>query len=313
MGFWKLNEPYPFERDHASSPTGSNYEIIEFTSDVQLKQEVSTYLLHYFGNPPHTPSFDIPIDHLVMENDYLLFVRESSKIVGCIRYHYVGITDNLPIHVVDCFCIHPLWRKKGVGDYLLTALHRYSNTRGNPYALFLKEGACLPLYKVFPMYSSRYLCRIINQYQSSPYLTTVSIKQAHDLIMIYRTFYPDRLILMNHRPNQQWKLFEYTDDVCTKRIIIGIQDSFQRITIKGNRMAWMTAWLETPGITEDMRLMAANAVADSLYPDYGAIWMDHEWLGRNVIPGWKEDGAFHWYTYQWKTSLTMNKGYALMM
>lgn len=313
MGFWILNEPYPFERDNTSSPTGSTYEMVEFTSDDQLKQELCIYLLHYFGNPPHTPSFEIPIDQLVMENDYLLFVRESSKVVGCIRYHYVGITQGLPIHVVDCFCIHPQWRKKGVGDYLLTELHRYSNTQGNPYALFLKEGACLPLYKVFPMYSSGYLCRTMNQYQSSPYLTNLSIKQAHDLITIYQTFYPDRLILLHQRPNQQWKLFEYRDHVYTKRIIIGIQDSFQRLTLKGKRMAWMTAWLETPGMTEEIRLMAANAVADSLYPDYGALWMDHEWMGMNEIPGWKEDGAFHWYTYQWKTSSTMNKGYALMM
>lgn len=314
MVFWKTNYHHPFDKSSISSPTNTTYEVLYASADHQQKQEVCNHLLAYFGNPPHTPSFDIPVDQLLIDEDYILLVRapSTSLIVGCIRYHYVGEYEGTPIHVVDCFCIHPIWRKKGVGDYLLTELHRYSNAKGIPYALFLKEGINLPLSNTIPIYSGRYIYRPITSYEECPFLYTISLQRAHRLIAIYQTFYHDRLIITNTRPNQEWRIFEYTENQNIKRIIIGIQDSFQRLTPKGKRMAWVTTWLETPEISNEMRLIAANAVAHSLYPAYGAIWMDQAWMGDKCAE-WEGDGAFHWYAYQWNTTPSVKNGYALMM
>lgn len=322
MVFWKnYNNPTSEQNDiievHTiiksplSSPTGIPYETIHSDASLTIKKEIQWYIQTYFGNPPHTPVLDIPDHRLIQHNDYILIVRDkTTKIVGSIRYHYIGDFYGQPIHVVDCFCIHPSWRKKGVGDYLLTVLHRYSNSLHRPCALFLKEG--VPLYNT-PFYSSRYMYRMIDQYRANPYLKNMTIQQAHCLLKVYQAFYPDRLIITHpHGINQQWKRFEYPYYGHTQRIIVCIQDSYQRVTFRGVRMAWITAWLETPGISMEVKHLAANAIAESMYPDYGAIWMDHAWIDED-IPGWKDDGAFHWYTYQWNTSLTMDNGYVLTM
>jgi GNAT superfamily N-acetyltransferase len=131
-----------FERKNIESPTGVEGYIIDRTS--KKIKEVRYFLIKYFGKPPQTPVLDIPEDKLLDERDYILVVRDiDNNIVGCIRYHYLGLFvtgNNQEIYCEDCFCIHPKWRKKGVGDYLLTKLHLFVNKKNIPYSMFLKEG-----------------------------------------------------------------------------------------------------------------------------------------------------------------------------
>ena len=114
--------------------------------------EVRQFIRNNFGSPPKTPILDIPESQLLAANDHIVIVRDITRqIAGCIRYHYVGTIEE-DIHLVDCFCIHPDWRGKGIGNYLLHDLHHRMIDK--PYAIFLKEGSLLP---VIPFYSSMYV------------------------------------------------------------------------------------------------------------------------------------------------------------
>jgi GNAT superfamily N-acetyltransferase len=61
-----------------------------------------------------------------------------------------------PWGLVDWFCVHPLWRGKGVGSALLETLDYISYRMGRKASVFLKEG--LPLGQV-PAYSTFLRCR----------------------------------------------------------------------------------------------------------------------------------------------------------
>lgn len=114
--FYNLNrfKDISFEKNELKSPTGIHAELITYHSP--LKIYIRQFLKTYFGNPPSTPILDIPENELIQINDYILLLRDNqSNIIGCIRYHYMGqfISDKKqPIYIVDCFCIHPQWRKK---------------------------------------------------------------------------------------------------------------------------------------------------------------------------------------------------------
>ena len=129
-----------FKKHRLPSPTGLSAVVMTHTSSISLRTEICTYLRTYFGNPPHTPLFLVKEDELLREKDLLFVVRDEQQIVGTLRYRFVGqlLTQCMPdIYRVDAFCIHPLWRKRGVGDYLLTQLHCYANEKNIPYAMFV--------------------------------------------------------------------------------------------------------------------------------------------------------------------------------
>ena len=59
--------------------------------------------------------------------------------------------------LVDWFCVHPLWRSKGLGSKLLKALDTITYNIGRKAHIFLKEGLPLPFH--VPFYVTRLLCR----------------------------------------------------------------------------------------------------------------------------------------------------------
>ena len=122
-----------FERENIESPTDCNIEILDRVN-LDLIIEIQLFIKTYFGS---YPILDIPTDKILGEKDIILYVRDNTGIIaGCIRYHYLGefiSSNNEKIFCEDCFCIHPNWRKRGVGDYLLTQLHMYVNKNNIPY------------------------------------------------------------------------------------------------------------------------------------------------------------------------------------
>lgn len=60
--------------------------------------------------------------------------------------------------IVDWFCVHPLWRSKGLGSALLETLDYVTHQRGRRCHVFLKEGLPLPLPHV-PVYATFLQCR----------------------------------------------------------------------------------------------------------------------------------------------------------
>jgi len=315
MVFWNIIPYYsaqsPFsshiiEKDAISSPTGNTaVRITRETATPELIVEICTYLRTHFGNPPHTPVLDIPESQLLLQHDYLFYIRDKEgQMVGTIRYRYTGklLVDTSAIcpdiYRVDAFCIRPDWRKKGVGDYLLTELQRYVNTKGHHYSMFLKEGPQLSIMHR-PLYSGTYVYRSIKAKQVTQVIQvqTISNVQAYHMLHVYHSMYPNVCIIRNQHGNQHWRY--YKDGYST--ILACFQDTYQRLHEK--RMAWCTAWLESSVVTDEIRKEAAIELTDTL-PSFDYVWMNKRWVGNHLA--WKQDGGFHWYTYQWSTNLELD-------
>jgi len=73
-----------------------------------------------------------------------------NSLEGCGKMHPWGI--------VDWFCVHPLWRSKGVGSALLETLDLVTYRIGRKAHIFLKEGCPLPLPHI-PIYTTWLKCR----------------------------------------------------------------------------------------------------------------------------------------------------------
>ena len=285
-----------FQKKSVASPTNVHYEL----ATLQHLDEIREYLKMYFGKPPFKPLLDIPQKYLLCKGDHLLFVRDKSgKIAGTLRYHYIGRYKE-EIYCVDCFCIHPQWKRKGVGDYLLTELHHYVNKWNIPYSVFLKEGAQLSIIHP-PLYHGIYVYREIS-HDPSTYVQNISIKVAFRLMEIWKQINPDVFIIANRNSsNQIWRL--YKKDHYT--VIACIQDAYQ--SINGKKIGWITGWLESPDITDTIRTEASKEISESAPYDY--IWMNKLWTTDMNM--WKVDGSFYWYSYQW-TSYSIGRSYCIM-
>lgn len=299
-----------FEKHKLPSPTGISAVIIRYHESMSLLTEICNYLQTYFGNPPYTPLFIVKEDELLREKDLLFLVRDiTHQIVGTLRYRFVGqlLTSSMPdIYRVDAFCIHPSWRGKGVGDYLLIQLHCYANEKGIPYAMFLKEGLSLSISNS-PFYTGQYVYRhLFRPIINSLNVHTISIHYAHKLLDIYHTIYPQVCIIRNQHSPQIWRIYKKGYDF----ILACFQDTYQKMN-DGGKMGWCTAWLESSIITENSRREAAIEITDSLWNIFDYIWIDKKRVG-NDFSLWKEDGYFHWYTYQWTTPYTVDPSFCIM-
>ena len=120
-----------FDEVSLISPTGRSAKLATYPATL-----LQTFLELHFGNPPKTPTLKLEFS----PTDILLYVEDNkSQIAGMIRYSYAGHLDTTSINVVDCFCIAPAWRKRGLGTYLLTMLHQETMRRGLQFSIFLKE------------------------------------------------------------------------------------------------------------------------------------------------------------------------------
>jgi hypothetical protein len=123
------------------------------------------------------------------------------------------------------------------------------------------------------------------------------------MLDVYHSIYPKVCIIRNQHGNQYWRY--YKNGYST--ILACFQDTYQRL--EGNKMAWCTAWLESSVVTDDIRREAAIELTSTL-PSFDYVWMNKRWVGNHSI--WKQDGGFHWYTYQWSTNLEVDSSLCLL-
>jgi hypothetical protein len=90
------------------------------------------------------------------------------------------------------------------------------------------------------------------------------------------------------------------------------QDTYQIFEENGKqkKIGWITAWFESPNISNTFREEASTYLADSMYNIFDYIWANKKWTG--ISNSWKEDGPFNWYLYQWATSISPKKSYCIM-
>lgn len=280
-----------------TSPTDSPVRLATTHANALAVKE---FLQTYFGNPPHSPILSPDIHITDISQSILLYVTNKNCIVGTIRYSYSGRIDTHPIYGIDCFCIHPHWRKRGIGSYLLSELHAITMAHGMKYSLFLKESApVIALQR--PIYSSSYVYvknKLSKSHVHTHTVHTISAVTAHRLVDIYKSIYPNTFTLL-HDGNKQihWRLWR--DHQTSSCILASFQDSYQIHPETHTPIGWCSGWLETR--SEIDPILRAQVILEMMSTvPYEWIWADRQWIRPRKDSIWQSDGAFHWYTYQWK-------------
>lgn len=104
-----------------------------------------------------------------IDNEAIWIVARDSAgtIRGCVSSFRIvapypntlsGCGKMYPWGIVDWYCVHPLWRSKGVGSALLETLDFVTYKIGRKAHIFLKEGHPLPLPHT-PIYVTWLKCR----------------------------------------------------------------------------------------------------------------------------------------------------------
>ncbi len=266
--------------------------------------EATAFLTNHFSKSTNAH----PVLHPTLSpssHEIILIARDQTDLlVGCIRYKFSGVFQQQPIHCIDCFCVHPMYRGSGLASRLLQEIHEYTNRLGKRYSIFLKEGRPVP--SVSPFYSSTYVYKAITVTvsDSDRRTQTDSVKQispelASRLVSVYQQLYPATFWIHSvTNPNQTWYLYR-TDSKC---LLVCLQDSFQ--TFQGQRIGWLTACFRSGSVKTDIILGSVQT--------YGWIWMDKAFLNGDET-GWHTDGAFHWYGYQWTSCLRPAKSYGIVV
>lgn len=300
-----------FDKQGLPSPTGTPAIYITPKSSKYL-HDVREFIRDTFGQPPAKPILDIPEEYILGPRDFIIATADvDGNIIGCLRYHYMGIftPQNKDIFCVDCFCIKKEWRKKGVGDYLLTTLHKYANEQRIPHCMFLKEGAILPIMQAYH-YSSRYVYReLMGAGLASTPPEPLSVAAAYRLMDIMTELHPNTFIIRNYESqNQRWFLYREGH----YKVLACFQDTFQRVLENGKykRICWATAWFESSNMTDKYREEASRELTNMMYPEFDYVWMDRAWVGLSAE--WKDDGPFSWYLYQWATNINIKGNYCML-
>jgi hypothetical protein len=129
------------------------------------------------------------------------------------------------------------------------------------------------------------------------------------MLRLYSRLYPDTFVLFpSHERNQIWKQYRVVEDKTVHTILICIQDTYQQKD--GQRMGWITAWLESALVTDVHRVRAAEEVCHAVTNTFRYLWFNREWVPF-LTDSWKQDGGFQWYTFQWSAEIR-GRSYCLL-
>jgi GNAT superfamily N-acetyltransferase len=191
MSFWK-ESPGPTWSDWFSSLvacTGTPLAQPIRRYPLALSPPASDTIQYCFAKPNDSPSiceflseyFQItqnsicclPVERLTrgIQSDWIVLVaREGNKIIGTVISRLLG---SLVFQIqmdseqkqsrfssadyIDFFCVHPDYRKSGVGSELLKQIDFYASERGRPIHFFQKE--ITPLFVIPPLWHGTYIFR----------------------------------------------------------------------------------------------------------------------------------------------------------
>lgn len=288
MRFWSDRTLEPNTQtifNEVKSPTGYPYKIATSLSEIKA---VSDFLLHHFKKSELSPEYRQPLNDSTQTILYMLDPKDGN-IIATIRYKYQGQNNNNEIHCIDCFCIHPSWRKKGIGTYLLSVLHNEVINRIQ--SVFLKEGVPLPI-KHSPFYSSTYVYKHFPQpsplVSRKEHISEIPTTLAHRLANIFLEFNPQTFLILNtESQNQKWLYYKNG----LQWALALFQDTYQT-TKQSEKMGWLTGYIHSPNINNE----ESHHIIDILskHSGYPYIWTDIAWASH-----WKVDGSYHWYSYYW--------------
>jgi hypothetical protein len=346
IGFWNLcKQPSIFARccktieykDIITTPLlysmTTEFEV-KRVNDMNMALHVSQFLHTFFGSPPKTPYLYIEPTQLIynpskpVHHVKTLYITSSTKnpqIIGCVRDTFAGyiwtntIKRRVPVYCIDCFCVHPEYRKTGVGHELLHNWHYDSDKEGIHTVIFLKEGAPLPI-TALPFYSSRYA--YINVRKMKQELTNnsmlrnetnwkyISVHDAEHKIQTYKKIFPDTFVIFNATSTIKRSFLEYKKD--TYWALLCIQDSHQIHPEDKGIIGLQTCFLPSPnlinGSSNDEFNLCMKELIHNIHFDW--FWTDQQWISKSDLK-WKKDGPFHWYSFQWFTNKKIGPYYCM--
>ena len=321
---------------HISEPSYDNSSRFEdeFTINRAIAADIPAiqqFLFTYFGNPPNTPILDIPEQTLLADYKacistifYITKKADANKILATIRIKDIGRlllqadkTSDI-IQVIDCFCVHPAYKKKGLGRTLLQFLHNYTNKNNKPHVLFLKEGPSLSIFipKLISNYYAYYAAP-----QNSPYISTsfsperiteLEYSVAYEYLKDYKSLNPNAFILVPDptasTSNIKWYLYREK----SVQYIACFQNTYQKMPGNMCEIGMCTGFFQIRGDPQMFHRDAWRYFVDK--SGYKYIWTNAEWVkdfAGTLLKGWEYDGPFHYYSFQWFTKFATNGYYCL--
>lgn len=267
-------------------------------------EQVAPFLKTNFKSNTRSPEYvyeKMPEEILIQAVDI-----SGTDLLGTIRARPAGSFEYMPITLIDCFCVRPDMRRKGLGTFLLSSIKQACANNHIYNAIFLKEGTPILAPGILPVYSSYYVYRNISGLDKSVQVSYMSNSQAYKLISTYTMLRPDTFLILNKETeNQKWLMYRHSGIW----VLALVQNSFQ--TISGQKIAWITGWIESPLVDENARSLASESITSSITRlGYDWVWLDYKWIGKSSK--FMIDGPFNWYTYQWATSLEPSTSYVIM-
>ena len=195
-------------------------------------------------------------------------LRDREKeLVACVvskpASSYIGEAG-----IIDYFCVAALWRKKGLGSYLLQEILRYTMEEKRYVHFFLKEG--YPLFALPPLYSSKYIHRL----------------------PVERGGYKATQVMSNEYEDSQIYLYSekgYTVKVCViNQYHFSVPEGW-----KLGELSWIKCDATTP---LDLQKKAVETVVDQC--GYNLVLMDTR-IPHDTGYKWKQDSAYSWYVFNY--------------
>jgi GNAT superfamily N-acetyltransferase len=229
-------------------------------------------------------------------------VYKDSTLIGCAISRSLGtlhIKEN-PVPntgLVDFFCVHKAWRKKGIASLLLQELVRLTAKKDRLVHLFQKEG--FPLSPIPPIWQSHYLWRkkglpsSLSEHLGKEGIATRSLVKYFS----YTNAIPHNSIasipkqLTGDSELYSFNYKGYSMNLC-------ITDTFHRSVPEGWKLGEIQWILPSDGIPIPLAIqeMAIETLADA--SKYEIILLDAT-LPHRKTKGWQKDSPYGYYLFNY--------------
>ena len=231
------------------------------------------------------------IDFLEKEGCVAIGIFFNLTLVGVLISRPLGFLmmgtksiDNQKIGLIDFYCVHEKFRKKGIGSKLLNAMAYECSQRGYVAHLFLKEG--LPLTTLPPLYSSNYVWR--NRKVPPPVNLSNFIRQSTEL--------PRDCPFWN-APSAVFHTKVFECFAFVPPVFVGVTDLFHTSKLDGKTMgevAWIWYDSKKGEHKEEKLVRILETVVDS-FSGFDMLFMD------TALPHdssqWITDALFSYYVW----------------
>jgi hypothetical protein len=233
----------------------------------------------------------------------------QPSLAGCISSQPAGricrsaTCSAFPIRLITNFCVHPNFRKKGVGSRLLQAAWADIKQLGEAAAIFLKEGSPL-LAAGLPIASGRWVyrfCTSSSTVAAATQICQIAPADAEHLLIDYAASEPRNLYnFYGSLAACQTRLYEYKG--MRGSILTAFTPAFQHHPSNRRPIVYQTGFYEKGQILEQERLAAARAISEYVGSQLGGawIWCDISFINGRAQPPWLLDGPYYYYAFNWE-------------